>query len=260
MQTFKHVTRHIPLRPKVCLIWSSVSATTLRTFFACPAWNKSSEDHQVPKDSDLSTKSELKEDSKPSKDLELRKRREQQYKNAWTRNKYATNPIWREGALSKQSAYSRNRRATDQEWRNFKVEQSRKYYYLKMDTDSRFAIVAALRWWIYHQPSVREKLSWKAHIPLLTQEKIERHCASCGVKRRGGMRLFWQRQQESQTGEQLYDCNACFMKSTDTFLPEGFEHVKTLEQLHKRREELLGVKFRQRRRTTASSASSCPST
>jgi hypothetical protein len=198
----------------------------------------------LSEDSALSTKPDLEEVSKLSDDPELRKRRRQQDKNAPSRNRYATDLTRREWNLALQSIWKRNRYTTDQDYRNHVLEKSRKDYAMKMDTIPQYAITMALRYWVYHSPVAREQLSWKTHIPILTSEKVERHCATCRVKRRGGTKLFWQRRQKPAGDEYLFDCNGCFFKDPVTFLPEGFEDVKTAEQLRIRGEQLLGIKTR----------------
>ncbi|KEQ63816.1 uncharacterized protein M437DRAFT_45883 [Aureobasidium melanogenum CBS 110374] len=244
MQTFRYITHQVPLRLRVCLGLPLSSAATSRTFFTSPVQNKSSEHHELPKDSALSTESELTDDSETPNDPELQKERLRQYKNAWSRNKYHTNPIWRERDNARSSIYKRNRRAVDQEYCDRHVEYARKHYKTKRDTDPDFAIRLTLGEWVYQSAVTREQLSWKTHVPILTSEKLERYCASCGGKRRGGMRLYWRRRQESQAGEDVYDCNRCFFNNPAIRLPEGFDHVKTVDQLRLRREQLLGIKTR----------------
>lgn len=251
MQTFRCVTRHASLRPKVCSIWSAFSATTRRTFFACSVSNKSSDHDELPNDSGLSSESAISKNSKQSKDPELQKERKRKYTRELCRNKYKNDPIWRDQRLASSSIYKRIRRATDQEWRNRTVENYKKDYYMTRDKPT-VAIAKTLRQWVYNSSATREKLFWKTHIPILTEEKVERSCASCRVKRRGGMRLFWRRRQESQTGEHLYDCSGCFFNNPAIRLPEGFEHVKTVDELRIRREQLLGIKARPNRWITAS--------
>lgn len=250
MQTFRCVARHASLRPKVCSIWSAFLANTQRSFFACSVSNKSSDHDELPNDSGLSSESESSENSKQSKHLELQKERLLKYMREWHRNRYETNAIWRDRCLASNSIYQRIRRATDQEWRNRKVENAKKIYYMTRDKPT-VAIAQTLRQWIYHSPATREKLLWKTHIPILTGEKVERSCASCCVKRRGGLKLFWRRRQEPQTGEHLYDCSGCFFNNPAIRLPEGFEHVKTVDELRICREQLLGIKTRPYRWRTA---------
>lgn len=178
----------------------------------------------------MSTKSNLEQKPKPSDDPELRK--------------------WRRLALA--SMYKRNRYTTDKDYRNRVLEKARKDYDLRMNTDPHYAITSTLRYWVYQLPAAREQLSWKTHIPILTSEKVERRCASCHVKRQGGMKLFWQRRQEPEDDKHLFDCNTCFFKHPAVCLPTGFEDVKTVEQLRIRGEQVLGVRIREFRRKTAS--------
>lgn len=248
MQTLRSVIRQIPLHSKVCSSWSSTS----RTFFTCPVWNKSTKHPELTEDPALSTKSETSKDLETSNDPGLQKERLRQYQNAWRRNKYHTNPIWREQYLAQKSIYERTRRATNVEWRGHRIEYNKKYHALRKDKIPHFAVAKALRTWVYCIPLLRERLFWSTHMPILTQEKVENRCASCGVKRRGGAKLFWQRHQESEDDKHLLDCTGCFFKDPATFLPEGFEDVKTVEQLQKRKEQLMGVKARKPRRKTAS--------
>ncbi|KAG9591301.1 hypothetical protein KCU77_g8609, partial [Aureobasidium melanogenum] len=192
------------------------------------------------------------EDSRSLQHSELQNMRRYQQKLASLRNKYATDPTWREQQLAKSSIYYRTQSATDIEWRALKYEYRIKHYHLKKEKDPNFVVAESLRSSVYKVASIRERLSWPTHMPILTQEKVERHCASCGMKLRGGMRFWWQRRQGSQNDKHLYDCNSCFWKDPATYLPTGFEDVKTVEQLQKRKEQLLGVKARKPRQKTAS--------
>lgn len=171
MQTFRCVSRHVALRPKVCSIWSPTSATTSRNFLNCPVWNLSSKHLGLSEDSALSTKPDLEEDSKLSDDPELRKWRRQQDRNARSRNRYATDLTWRDRNLALASIYRRNRYTTDQDYRNHVLENSRKDYAMKMNTIPHYAIAMALRYWVYRSRVAREQLFWKTHIPILTSEK-----------------------------------------------------------------------------------------
>lgn len=85
----------------------------------------------MPTNSALSTE-ESPHGPDSAKDPDLQKFRRQQYENAWRRNKYATDPVWRDKSLASGSVYRRNRCATDQEWRHHHLEIVKKDYRLKM--------------------------------------------------------------------------------------------------------------------------------
>jgi hypothetical protein len=97
-------------------------------------------------------------------------------------------------------------------------------------------------------------LSWRTHLPVMSAEKVQRHCASCRVKRRDGLRLWWQRRQANLDDQCLYDCPSCFVKDLQIALPEGFKDVETVQQLYKRREQLLGIKAISRKSRTRTSS------
>jgi hypothetical protein len=248
MQTCRFSFGQFALRPKVW--WSSTVSS--RTFSVCPpVWNKLPKTLEPPepaesKDSEQPKSSQLSNDSKIAKDIE--KRELQRLRNNETERirkalKYATDPVWRLKHLAVKSACQSARYISDPEWRARNRQQKIQVYNAKYREDQYFPIKSALRSWIYKAPTTRDRLSWKSHVPVLTAEKVEHHCASCRMRVRGGYKLWWQRKLNTeQAGHPLYDCNACFSKDSATALPEGFEDVKTVQQLFLRREQLLGIK------------------
>jgi hypothetical protein len=87
----------------------------------------------------------------------------------------------------------------------YHAEQSERkieLYNTKYEKYPYFAIQCALRTWAY-LPLTRDRFSWNHHVPVLTNEKLARHCASCQTKRRGGYKLWWQRKQHGEEGHVL---------------------------------------------------------
>ncbi|KEQ75606.1 hypothetical protein M436DRAFT_41973 [Aureobasidium namibiae CBS 147.97] len=206
----------------------------------------------MSRDAALSETPGLARSSALSEDSELAKRstraRYQERQNAYKRAKYATDPKWRERHNARSTAWDSLQRTSNPEWKASKKESASLYYYTKLREDPFSVIRISLRNWVYHLPLTRDRLSWRKHLPILTDDRVERHCASCHYSpRRGGSRLWWQRRQSLQDGATLYDCNKCFWKDPEIALPQGFEDVKTVQQLFLRREQLLGIKARLRK-------------
>jgi hypothetical protein len=251
MQACRLFIRQVVLHPK---FWSST--ITLRTFSVCSVWNKlpetpellehtKSENVKLPKDPKSIDDSKIAKDFEKRELQRLRKNESERIRKAF---KYATDPVWRRKFLTVNSACKSARRISDPEWRARICQQKIQVYHAKYREDQYFPIKSALRSWIYKAPATRDRLSWKSHVPVLTAEKVEHHCASCHIRVRGGNKLWWQRKLNTeQAGHPLYDCNACFSKDSATALPQGFEDVKTVQQLFLRREQLLGIKAKLRK-------------
>lgn len=171
----------------------------------------------------------------------------QERDSAYFRTRYASDPNWREQRLLNKAAWASAQRVSNPEWCARTKQENHKLYHTKYKEDPYFAIRHALRNWCYGSYHIRDRLSWKKHVPVMTTEKVERRCASCNVKRRNGTRLWWQRRQSSEHGQHLYDCTLCFWKDLETALPQGFEDVKTVRQLFLRRKQLLGIKAKLRK-------------
>ena len=67
-----------------------------------------------------------------------------------------------------------------------------------------------------------QHLTWKTHIPVMSQKKVKRACSSCGRYESQGLRLWWKRRHPEPADAKLYDCFACFY----TFNPG---HVAPIE-------------------------------
>jgi hypothetical protein len=255
--------RKAALRPQC---WSS--AITLRALSISSALNKVPETLESPKhgksnyvalpgDYELVKGSTPPKDPENATDFETPEEARRERKNAYNRNLYATkratDPIWRENRLAQTSAWEMARRASDPEFRARQNQRRIEAYYTNMRESPRFAINHALRNWFWHSNTM-DCLSWKTHLPVMSAEKVQRHCASCRVKRRDGLRLWWQRRQANLDDEYLYDCPSCFMKDLKTVLPEGFKDVETVQQLYERREQLLGIKATTRKSRTRTSS------
>ena len=254
--------RKAALRPQC---WSS--AITLRALSNSPALNKvprtleppkhaKSNHVALPEDTELVKGSTPPKDPENATDLETPEETRRERRNAYQRNLYATkcatDPIWRENRLAQISAREIARRASDPEFRARRNRRSEAYY-TNMRESPRFAINHALRNWFWHSNTM-DNLSWKTHLPIMSAEKVQRHCASCRVKRRDGLRLWWQRRQANLDDQCLYDCPSFFMKDLKITLPEGFKDVETVQQLYKRREQLLGIKVTSRKSRTRTSS------
>jgi hypothetical protein len=252
MQANKLPIRQIALHPKICPVSSYSPTITLRTLSIGPVWNKQSRTLETSELVDSKDPTLLKNaDSKLAKDIEkreLQRLRKNEYSRKYIASRYTTDPIWRDKYIATIIACEATRLASDPEFHAKKNETTLKWYHTNYEKDPWFAIQRALRTWVNRVPTTRDRLCWKYHVPVMTTEKVERHCASCHITRRGGTRLVWQRRQVSENDEPLYDCSGCFYKDPATALPEGFEDVKTLQQLYLRRDQLLGIKARRPRK------------
>lgn len=169
-----------------------------------------------------------------------------QRRNALRRNRFATDPVFRNREHLRKTTWEAKQRADPElhaKWKERKLQ----IHHTRHQTEPYYAIRHAMRSWLYDSNHTRDRLSWKTHVPVMTAEKIERHCASCHAKRRGGFRLWWQRRRSLEDGEDLYDCSTCFLSDPETALPQGFEDVKTVQQLYLRKEQLLEIKPRRRK-------------
>ena len=73
-------------------------------------------------------------------------------------------------------------------------------------------------------------LTWRTHIPIGSEEKVKRACASCGRYEAQGLRLWWQRRDVEPP---LYDCFTCFRTSNpEHMMPTEYEGL-TLEDAYK---------------------------
>jgi hypothetical protein len=187
-------------------------------------------------------------------DPELARQRKNEYNRTRMAFKYATDPIWREKHLADCCARGAARLASDPEYRAREAERLAQLHRSRVKKNPVFAVRCVLRKSLYQSSIGPHLLTWKTHVPVKTTEKVERHCASCHIKRRGGVRLWWQRRQVPEHEEPLYDCTTCSNKNPTMALPEGFEDVKTVQQLYLRREQLLDIKPRRRKNSSVS----CP--
>jgi hypothetical protein len=55
-----------------------------------------------------------------------------------------------------------------------------------------------------------QHLTWKTHIPEITEEKVKRACSSCGRYKTHGLRQWWKRRDPEPPNADLYDCFTCF--------------------------------------------------
>lgn len=237
-------------------------AITSRAFSISSAWNrvpgtlKAPEDAKLEESTPSSTSVRLEnsgsaKDSSLSRNLEVAKSSTSRkaYMSSYFKARYAADPAWRAQNNLRSTIWSSTQRASNPGWEARKKEYQSLLHRTKLKEDPYFAIRNTLRDWAYNSPLTRDQLSWRNHLPILTDEKVERHCASCNYSpRRGGNRLWWQRRQSLQDGGTLYDCNKCFSKNPEIALPQGFEDVKTVQQLFLRKEQLLGIKARRLRK------------
>jgi len=99
---------------------------------------------------------------------------------------------------------------------------------------------------LMHYPWSRAGLPWKSHLPLVSAEPIERHCSGCGITRRGGSKLWWQKIDaagtKSEPHSQSFLCHSCYFPKDDwaCAMPEGYEDVKSIKELVARNEQLDG--------------------
>jgi hypothetical protein len=88
-----------------------------------------------------------------------------------------------------------------------------------------------LRGWCRRHEWVRE-LPWKNHRPFLLKEKVYDHCARCQRSRHRAI-LFWWRSLDEVL------CNRCYMSGEwKDILPEGYEDVRTFNELRARKKQL----------------------
>jgi hypothetical protein len=101
-------------------------------------------------------------------------------------------------------------------------------------TDSRFRLLRILSKWTRAHAWVREELPWKSHRPVLYTSPVQHRCESCGLTRRSGLRLVWQ----SIAQPDLYSCHTCYLKQDlGACMPEGYEDVRDLRELARRKKE-----------------------
>lgn len=67
-----------------------------------------------------------------------------------------------------------------------------------------------------------QHLTWKTHIPLKTEEKVQRACATCAHYESVGLKLWWMRRNLEPDLPSAYDCTHCFY----TWNPEHIVPVK----------------------------------
>lgn len=79
-----------------------------------------------------------------------------------------------------------------------------------------------------------QHLTWTTHIPVKSEKKAKRACASCGRYEYQGLRLWWQRRDVEPP---LYDCFSCFRTSNpEHVVPIGYEGLDLLDALKAMRE------------------------
>jgi hypothetical protein len=62
---------------------------------------------------------------------------------------------------------------------------------------------------------IREAWTWKLHTPVVTPDRVDRHCTGCHQDR--FLKLWWATKAEPTT----YMCNSCFANDFDIMVPEG---------------------------------------
>jgi hypothetical protein len=66
---------------------------------------------------------------------------------------------------------------------------------------------------------IKEGWTWKLHTPVITPDRVDRHCTACHKDR--FLKLWWATKAEPTT----YLCNTCFANDFDLMVPEG-QHGK----------------------------------
>jgi hypothetical protein len=62
---------------------------------------------------------------------------------------------------------------------------------------------------------IKEAWTWKLHTPVVTPDRVDRHCTGCHQDR--FLKLWWATKAEPTT----YICNSCFASDFDIMVPEG---------------------------------------
>jgi hypothetical protein len=130
----------------------------------------------------------------------------------WKRNSYQNNPEYRQKDLTA----SRLRHA---EYR----KTSEPYY----RTKNMWKWAGRYSWF-------REQLPWRSHIPILFAQKTRHSCASCGVSRIDGSKLWWK---SAKTDS--HTCHSCYTKAHwNEAMPEGFGDCRTKADIVARMQQL----------------------
>lgn len=99
----------------------------------------------------------------------------------------------------------------------------------------------SLRKWVTRRTQTElNEFTWKTHVPVVFAEPVRKTCVSCGLSRRRGSRVWWQRLtlaekkpesvSEAESGSQhesgsgAFDCHKCHTKDMkNNVLPLGHE-------------------------------------
>ncbi|KAH0194755.1 hypothetical protein KCV03_g395, partial [Aureobasidium melanogenum] len=136
--------------------------------------------------------------------------------------------------LLRNSLYKRRRYMEDSEYRNRILSTSRARSRASYETDGRYRNMRIMARWIYRYTWFREQLPWKSHRPVLYSEKLVRLCTKCGVKRRDGLKIWW----ESVESEN-HICHYCYTKADwSEMMPEGYQDCRSKKDLLARMQQL----------------------
>lgn len=148
-------------------------------------------------------------------------------RNAYARWRYHNDDEYRKRKLESVVKYSRSSKGREKMKAIFRennqkpaTKQYQREYYAQSTRESlRFrrgrwlvAILQQSRW-------IKERWTWKLHVPVKTADRVDHHCTACDRNR--FLRLWWATKVEPTT----YMCNTCFASDFDLMVPEG-QHKK----------------------------------
>lgn len=185
------------------------------------------------------------------------KRRQQlDRQNELRRLRYATRPEVRKRVLEQNACWTRKNRPPGSPYYNKYLKKNLEAFKKKYHGDAEFRKQHSERMkdlkrnarlndpglllkqriydWCRHHPWFCELLPWKTHEPCLFDTKVTKRCASCGIARQNGLRLWWRSISEPES----FNCNICQLKNPTEALPSGYEGLTTLEQIRERLKEL----------------------
>jgi hypothetical protein len=129
-------------------------------------------------------------------------------KNEQRRQKYHSDPVFREKEITRQTLRfnnplyrdeeKRKMRLRRQDWCNHNpkgyavsIERSTLYITQRRASDPRFKFSSQLHHFLMRTTLAREELPWKTHVPTVYPEKVTRECARCDRRPPGGGAKLW---------------------------------------------------------------------
>ncbi|CAD0091890.1 unnamed protein product [Aureobasidium vineae] len=142
-----------------------------------------------------------------------------------------TDPEWHRQELIRRERYRRRNAAKLSDYNS----QYNKSFLPRYTSDPTVQLSQRLQNWVKLHVWVREELPWKTHRPVRYETPTPRRCEFCGITRRNGLHLVWQRIAQPD----LYSCHRCYARQgTETCLPTGYEDIRGIKELAARKKQL----------------------